>query len=233
MTSEFDEVRRLLLAARGGDLGSLDAVVRTYGPHVLQAVRREMGETLRSRLEEEDLAQDVWTRALRSVDSFRGDTDAAFRSWLATMASNVARDHARRAKARGAGRDVPLDGTADGSGDARSAPLMGAVAASGPSPSGVIRRRERSARLDAALAALSEDHRRVIELVRLEGLTVKDVAARMGRSPNAVSMLLLRALRELKGRFGGTESFSLPRPEITEAGSGERRGEANGDDRSA
>lgn len=231
MTSEFEEVRRRLFAARGGDLGALDAVIVAYGPHVLQAVRGEMGDALRSRHEAEDLAQDVWTRAIRAIDSFRGDTDAAFRAWLQTMAGNVARDHARRGKARGAGRDVPLDGARDSRGGA-PAPGADAVAASGPSPSRVIRRRERSARLEKALDRLSEDHRRVIELVRLEGLPVKDVAARMGRSPNAVSMLLLRALKELKGLFGGTESLTLPRPAGDEEDDASR-GEAGGDDRRA
>jgi RNA polymerase sigma factor (sigma-70 family) len=85
-----------------------------------------------------------------------------------------------------------------------------------------MRRRERSARLEEAIASLTPDHRRVVELCRIEGLAVKEVAERMGRSPNAVSMLLLRALRELKTRFGRTESLTLPRP-------GDSRREGGGD----
>jgi len=207
----IDDARARLAAARAGDAAARSALVAAFGDHVLAAVRAEMGDALRARHEAEDLAQDVWERALRSLDAFRGETEAALRAWLASMAAHVAMDHARRARARGAGRDVPLaarDSSASGGGAGAAG-----LAASAPSPSRVLRRRERSDRLEAALDALSEDHRRVIRLARLEGLPVSEVAARMGRSPNATSMLLLRALRELKARFGKTESLSLPRPE--------------------
>ena len=57
---------------------------------------------------------------------------------------------------------------------------------------------------------LSPDHRKVIELARLEGLKIQDIARRMQRSPGAVKQLLSRALDQLKSRFGDTESLNLP-----------------------
>ncbi len=194
-------------AARRGNRAAFERIAAEYSPHVEAVVRREMGVALRARFDPKDLAQDVWERALRSIGSFRGATQAELRAWLASMAAHVVGAHARRAKARGDGRDVPLD--------AASGPVP-ALAATNPSPSRVMRRRERSVRLESALASLSPDHRRVIELARLEGLAIKDVAERMGRTPNATSMLLLRALKELKAIFGRTESLSLPEPAAPE-----------------
>ena len=49
-----------------------------------------------------------------------------------------------------------------------------------------MRRDERWERLRSSLEALSPDHREVIELARLEGLKINDIAERMGRSPGAV-----------------------------------------------
>ncbi|MBI4583032.1 MAG: hypothetical protein HY717_03265 [Planctomycetes bacterium] len=44
----------------------------------------------------------------------------------------------------------------------------------------------------------------------MKGLRIQEIAARMKRSPNAVSHLLSRALTELKEAFGDTESLNLP-----------------------
>ena len=53
---------------------------------------------------------------------------------------------------------------------------------------------EEAERLGAALEALDPDHREVIVLRKLEELSFKEVAARMGRSEDACRMLLARAM---------------------------------------
>ena len=50
----------------------------------------------------------------------------------------------------------------------------------------------------------------MIELARLDGLPIQEIARRMDRSPNAVSQLLARALKQLRSSFGDTESLGLP-----------------------
>ena len=49
--------------------------------------------------------------------------------------------------------------------------------------------------LEQAMERLSEDHREVIMLVRIEGLPAAEVAKRMNRSENAIHLLLGRALK--------------------------------------
>ena len=58
-------------------------------------------------------------------------------------------------------------------------------------------RKDRLELLEEALTRLSEDHREVVLLTRIEGLTVREVAERMGRTENAVHLLLGRALKRL------------------------------------
>ena len=60
------------------------------------------------------------------------------------------------------------------------------------------------------MEGLKADYRQMILLCRIEGLSIRETAQRMHRSPNAVKKLLARALKELKDRFGDTESLSLP-----------------------
>jgi len=58
--------------------------------------------------------------------------------------------------------------------------------------------REAGVILAEAMAALSEDHREVITLRNLEQLDWGEVGRHMERSPDAVRMLWLRALKQLR-----------------------------------
>jgi len=95
------------------------------------------------------------------------------------------------------------------------------IAESVTSPSGALRREERFDRLQASLDSLQGDDRKVLYLARIKGLSMKEIADRMGRSPEAVRKLFGRALLKLRERFGDTESFHLP----------DRRLEGEGGDR--
>jgi RNA polymerase sigma factor (sigma-70 family) len=48
-----------------------------------------------------------------------------------------------------------------------------------------------------ALAQLSEEHRRIVEL-RLAGLTDREIAAALGKSHGAIRMSQMRAVRRLR-----------------------------------
>jgi RNA polymerase sigma factor (sigma-70 family) len=58
-------------------------------------------------------------------------------------------------------------------------------------------RKDRLELLEQAIVRLSEDHREVILLMKIEGLSAKEVGERMDRSENAVHLLLSRALKRL------------------------------------
>ena len=80
----------------------------------------------------------------------------------------------------------------------------------GTSPTRQIRRQERFDRLEAAIERLSDDHREVIKMTRIDGIPVREVAERMHRSEKATYQLLWRATSKLKEVFGDTKSFRLP-----------------------
>ncbi|MBN1420897.1 MAG: sigma-70 family RNA polymerase sigma factor [Planctomycetes bacterium] len=182
----------LLVRAQEGDRAALDALIGRERPRLEGFVRSRLGEGLARRIEVDDVLQEALLRAVRDFAGFvpRGD-DSLFR-WLSGIALHVIQEAASRfgrARAVGLDSDVP---------------------ARGPSPSHLLRRIERFDRLQAALDRLSAEHREVIRLVRIEGLPVREVAKRMGRTPHAVSNLLLRATRRLREFLGDTDSLSLP-----------------------
>src|SRR5262249_45039647 len=65
-------------------------------------------------------------------------------------------------------------------------------------PSRVALKKERAAMLAEALARLPDDYREVLVLRHLQELDFPEVAEKMGRSPGAVRVLWVRALKKLR-----------------------------------
>jgi RNA polymerase sigma-70 factor (ECF subfamily) len=84
------EPHELARAARGGDLGAFEALVRRYQ-------RRVYGfayQFLRDPDEAQDLAQEVFVRLYRNLDRF--DPQRPFEPWFWRLAANVATTYQRR-----------------------------------------------------------------------------------------------------------------------------------------
>ncbi len=173
---------QLLRQARDGDRRALDELChREWRP-----VYALLYHGVRDRAEAQDLTQEVFLRALRSLDRYR-EGAAPFGAYLATIARNLLRDRWRR-KALGF---VDLDQLDYVDNAARAAggeadPLERLLADA------------EHDRLCRALAALPADYQTVIHLRIVEGRAGAEVARLMGRSPDAVRQLQHRALVALR-----------------------------------
>lgn len=202
----------LVERARDGDRDALDRLVARFRPRLEAFIHVRLGSRLRGCVEPSDVFQETWRRATGSIESFRWRGKGSFFRWISTVAENVIRNWARyylHSTKRNPAADVPLGVPGDDDSSHDGVPGA-AIVAPDPTPSESLRRKERLDRLAAALRRLPPAYRQVIVLVRLRGLSRREVARRMGRSEDAISMLLVRALRKLRTHFGDTESFSLP-----------------------
>lgn len=97
----MDDLTRLLLDAREGDRVALSALVRRTQADVWRTCAHLVDVA-----SADDLTQDVYLRASRAIDGFRGEASA--RTWLLAIARNVCADELRRRQRRqrllGAGR---------------------------------------------------------------------------------------------------------------------------------
>ena len=138
----------------------------------------------------QEVAQDTFVRAFRSLPSYRGD--APFRIWLLRIARHAAMDFWRKRYRR---RDRSFADLDDSSllhvEDLRQEDLAGQQA---------DRDAQESARewLEAALRRLSPDDRAVITLVELENCSMEDAARRLGCGLSAIKVRAFRARRRLK-----------------------------------
>jgi RNA polymerase sigma-70 factor, ECF subfamily len=135
-------------------------------------------------------------RPTRGETSSGGRTGGGWLAWLRAILANALAVAARRfeAQARDPGRERSLEAELEGS----ASRLEGLLAADQTSPSERAVRGEELLRLARTLARLPEDQRRVVELHYLKGLTVADVAERIGRTRPAAVGLLFRGLKRLR-----------------------------------
>ena len=126
----------------------------------------------------DDLVQDTFIRAFRSVGKFRGQCQ--FRTWLLTIGGNVLKDAARRAKRT---RLVPLDEELRASG---GDPHERAVAG------------EAEGRLQECLRRLPRLQREVFLLRAHQGLEYREIAAALGTTPGAARVHYHHAVKRLK-----------------------------------
>jgi RNA polymerase sigma factor (sigma-70 family) len=153
--------------------GSLEQIYREqYRPLVAFLFQR-----LRDRGRAEDLAQEVFVRALRH----RPDNA---RAWLYTVAANLARDEGRR-------RTVRLGHLRLVQSEASSA-----TQSATPTALAALEQQEQAARVEQALAALDARDRDAL-LLKERGLSYDEIAAELGLSKGSVGTTLSRARQRL------------------------------------
>ena len=218
-------LQALIESAQQGDGNALDELVQRCEPRLSAVIRSHLAPQLKQKLGVEDLVQETFLEAWRSLGSFAWQGESAFWAWLGALARGVIHREARRFRAqkRAAQGEVSLAHRVR-SPSGSSVELVELLRKSCASPSTALRRDERFQRLRHALSTLSPDHRKVIFLARVQELSIQEVSRRMGRSPDATSVLLFRALVKLQEAFGSTESFGLPDRRLDDGGS------RNGDD---
>lgn len=138
--------------------------------------------------EAEDLASEVFLRALRSLDSYQ-ERGQPMQAWLFRIAHNLAVDYLRKISRR---KVVPLDGV---------------EIADTASTEEIAESRLQAEKLSEALKQLSPAQREVIGLRFFAGLTSIEAGKILGKKPGAVremQSLALKSLRKVLGREGQT-----------------------------
>jgi RNA polymerase sigma factor (sigma-70 family) len=153
-------------------------------------VRLRLGRALRAREESEDIAQSVVREALEDLPRFEGGSKG-MRAWLLKRAENKIRDRGRFWK-----RDRRDGSREEGIAQDEERTLLDAYR-SFVTPSRAASAREELALVERAFAELPEDHRRVILLSRVGGLSHAEVARELDRSEAATRTLLSRAMARL------------------------------------
>lgn len=165
--------------ARDGDKAAYSMLVRKYQDRIY----RHLLHMTRSREEALELAQEAFIKAWEALPSWR--PEAQFRTWLMRIASNAALDALRRRKVAGF---VAMADDYDAPSEAAG-------------PEAQLDARQRLGALDAALAQLTPEHREILLLREVEGLSYGELAQVLAIDQGTVKSRLARARAALAADY--------------------------------
>jgi RNA polymerase sigma-70 factor (ECF subfamily) len=187
--------------ARAGSIPALGQLLELYRGYLTLLVRLQIGRRLQGKVDASDLIQEVFLEAHRKFAQFRGSEEGEFSGWLRQILASRLGELIRR-YFKTQRRDVRLERALVLELDQSSRVLDQALIEPQSSPSQQAVRREQAVLLADALGQLSDDYREVIILHHMEGLTLPQVAQRLGRSEHSVEKLWARALVRLRRVLG-------------------------------
>lgn len=176
-----DELRRTALAAGRGDRAALTKLIRLTSPVVWRICAGLVDQT-----SADDLTQDTFVRALKTLATYRGDASPV--RWLITIARRVcadevaARDRGRRLAERLRPRNEPESGD----------------------PFAMVA-------VNDALARLSRPRREAFLLTTVTGLSYEDAAVVCGCAVGTIRSRVSRARTDLQRALTSQDPLKQPR----------------------
>lgn len=155
---------------------SFDQIYQTYFDPVYRYVLSLSGDAHIA----EEITQETFFKALRSLDSFRGGS--SLKSWLCAIAKNLFCSTLRRKKNQ-------------------PAPLMDTLKDDAPSPEEYLLRREDGLRIHRLLHELPEPQREIFTLRTLGQLSFRDIGELFGKSENWACVVYHRARARIKEKM--------------------------------
>ena len=182
----------LVQSARRGDREAFRSLVERY-QHKVTALATGM---LRNRDDALDVVQDTFTKAYQSLDRFKGES--SFYTWLYRITLNQCIDHQRRSARL---PSAPLEAPET----PEEAPNINAARddAERDDPLQRVHEAEVGQRIRQAIAELTPEHRAVILLREVEGLSYEEISRALECPKGTVMSRLHYARRQLQARLRG------------------------------
>lgn len=166
-----------------GDANAFEHLVHAYEKTVYNLALRTLG----NREDAEDVTQEAFLKAYRSLDSFRGDSK--FSVWLYRIVSNLCLD-LLRSRQRKPTQSLTVE---DDDGE------IGELEISDEhfSPEKLLDRKLTRESVQRGLAALPDDARQILLLRELQGMSYEEIGQALDLEPGTVKSRIFRARKRL------------------------------------
>lgn len=174
-----ENLEALMALYQEGDQSAATALIQSISPKLY----RFFAARAVSRAEADDLLQETWLRIHKVRHTYRPGEPAV--AWFYAIARHVRIDHYRKAM-RTTIRERELEDVAG--------------------PSGVTAAAEWRNELKVLLAPLTSGEREVVEMLKVEGLSLEEVARATSSSIGSVKQKAHRAYKKLREAFGSSKN---------------------------
>jgi RNA polymerase sigma-70 factor (ECF subfamily) len=186
---EQDQSRRedeeLVSRARTGDAAAFDALVVKYSPRLYALVYNMTA----NHEDTDDLLQEVWTKAYRSLGGFRGKSQ--FYTWLHSIAANTTVNFLKK---RGRRWTMSLDDVDNGILQDKEFVELQATS----TPVRETDLGEMQKKINEAMMHLTPEHRAVVVMFDIQGMQHAEIAKVLGISEGTVRSRLFYAHKQLQ-----------------------------------
>jgi RNA polymerase sigma-70 factor (ECF subfamily) len=189
-TEEFDSDAYLVARALEDDLSAFEQLVTRYQNKIMGYAARMLSD----HSEAEDVAQETFIKAYRSLDSFRGES--LFSTWIYRIATNLCIDRLRKKKRRpqqAYSLDEPLDHEEEKG--TREVPDFSTE------PMQNLEREELRRRVREMMAEMPEKQRAVLVMCDMQGMAYEDIARVLNVPIGTVKSRLFHARADLGRRL--------------------------------
>lgn len=175
-----EEEALLIKRAQSSDAAALEALLKLYEKRVYNIAYRYMN----NEADAYDMAQEALIKLYRGIRSFKGQS--AFSSWVYRLTVNTCLDGLRKRRRVPLSLDHVLENGAS------------FEAAAGDSPELCVLSLENAEDIHRAINSLSDDHRQVVILRDINGLTYDEIAYSLDISVGTVKSRLNRGRQRLR-----------------------------------
>ncbi|NNC23036.1 RNA polymerase sigma factor RpoE [Salinisphaera sp. USBA-960] len=177
---------QLVERVQRGERAAFDLLVRKYQHRVVNLVSRYVNPS-----EAQDVAQDAFIKAYRSLSGFKGDS--AFYTWLYRISINAAKNHITARSRRPSNQDIDVD----------DAEVIGRTDrfSDRASPEALAESDETRDTVLATIRELPEDLRMAIMLRELDGMSYDEIAETMDCPVGTVRSRIFRARSAVEERI--------------------------------
>ena len=184
---------QLIESARAGDVEAFSQLARRFERRIYTLALHYT----RSQPDAEDLSQEVWLKAFKAINSFRGDSSVY--TWLRQIMVNTFLNHKRAETLR---REELISAAFEDESPDMSDDLSLMLNETPYRVEEDYERRILVERVMRALGELSSQQRLIFLLKHREGMTYEEISKAFGCSTGTIKKSLFRAVQKLREQMG-------------------------------
>jgi RNA polymerase sigma factor (sigma-70 family) len=199
------EIEALCMSAAKGDEESITRLIAAHHHRFLGFTIRKIGVDWQGKLDAEDVLQEAYLGVFTGIAQFTYQGEDSFYHWVTRIIEHRFLDQVRalRRKKRDAAREV----AADPNQASKHQAMLDRLMPDFTTASRIMRRQDAVGAMLLCMAKLPEEYRQAIQRIYLDEEPIKQVAADMGKTEDALRRLAGRAVERLAACMGHASRY--------------------------